>query len=70
LNWFTDFIEYGCEFTVNVDDTHRTPVNEKTSNGRTSFWKVMEVEKKSSSVAATVQVEMAETMETFRMDTT
>lgn len=30
----------------------------------------MEVEKKSSSVAATIQVEMAETVETFRMDTT
>jgi len=70
LNRLKVFIGYDCEFTVNVDGTHRTPVNEKTSNGRTSFWKVMEVEKKSSSVAGTIQVEMAETMETFRMDTT
>lgn len=30
----------------------------------------MEVEKKSSSVASTIQVEVAETMETFRMDST
>ncbi|KAG5018388.1 hypothetical protein JHK87_014243 [Glycine soja] len=55
---------------VDQDGTHRTAVNEKTNNCRTSFWKVMEVEKKSSSVATTIQVEVAETMETFRMDRT
>jgi hypothetical protein len=59
-----------CDFAVNADETHWAAVNEKTSNCRTSFWQVMEVEKKSSSVATTIQVEVAETMETFRMDST
>jgi hypothetical protein len=54
-----------CDFAVNADETHWAAINEKTSNCRTSFWQVMEVEKKSSSVATTIQVEVAETMETF-----
>lgn len=64
------FMGDGCEFSVNADETHWAAVNEKTSNGRTSFWQVMEVEKKPSSVATTIQVEVAETMEAFRMDST
>ena len=55
-------------FAVIADGTHRESLNEETSNCRTSFWQAMEVEKKSSSVAATIQVEVAEAMETVRMD--
>lgn len=49
------------------DDTHRTVINKETSSCRTS-WKTLEVEKKSSSMAAAVQMEVAEAMETLRMD--
>lgn len=52
-------------FSINADGTHRATVDEKTSNRRTSFWQAMEVEKEPSSVATTIQMEVAETMETF-----
>lgn len=55
-------------FTVNADGTHQSTINEKTSNCRTSFWKAMEVEKKSSPMVSTIQVEVAEALEAFRMD--
>ena len=52
-------------FAVNADGTHWAVVNEKIGNCRTSFWQAMEVEKKPSSVATTIQVEVAEAMEAF-----
>lgn len=52
-------------FAANADGTHWATVNEKTSNCRTKFWQAMEVEKKPPSVATTIQMEVAETMETF-----
>lgn len=52
-------------FAVNADGTHRAAVNEKTSNCRTKFWQVVEVEKKPPSVATAIQMEVAEAMETF-----
>ncbi|TKY57847.1 Kinesin protein FRA1 [Spatholobus suberectus] len=66
LNWYMIFHwAKDVRFTVNVDDTHWATVNEKTSNCWTSFWQAMEVEKKPPSVVTTIQMEVAETMETF-----
>lgn len=56
------------KFVVNADGTHQAAINEKTSNRWTNFWKAMEVEKKSSPVVSTIQVEVAEAMEAFRID--
>ena len=50
-----------------ADGSYGTIVNEETSSCRTS-WQTLEVEEKSPSVAGTVQMEMAEAMETLRMD--
>jgi hypothetical protein len=52
-------------FVIDADGTHWAIVNEKTSSCRTSFWQAMEVEKEPSSVANTIQMEVAEAMETF-----
>jgi hypothetical protein len=52
---------------VAADGSYGTIVNEETSSCRTS-WQTLEVEEKSPSVAGTVQMEMAEAMETLRMD--
>ena len=52
----------------NADGTHEATINEKTSNGRTDFREVMEVEKKSSPMVGTIQVEVAKALEVFRMD--
>lgn len=51
---------------MNADGTSWPVVNEET-NCRTSR-EAVEMEKESSPVATTVQMEMAETMETLRMD--
>lgn len=50
-----------------ADGTRRTTVNEETSSCGTSC-ETLEVEEKSSPVATAVQMEMAKTMETLRMD--
>ena len=52
---------------MSADGTSWTIVNEETSCSRTS-WEAVEMEKESSPVAITVQMEVAETMETLRMD--
>ena len=52
---------------MNADGTSWAVVNEETSCSRTSR-KAMEMEKESSPVATTVQMEVAETMETLRID--
>lgn len=49
------------------DDTHRTVINKETSSRRTG-WKTLEVEKKPSSMATAVQMEVAEALETLRVD--
>jgi hypothetical protein len=59
------FIGLRLIFAINADGTHWATVDEKTSNCRTSFWQAMEVEKKPSSVANTIQMEVAEALETF-----
>jgi hypothetical protein len=59
------FIDLRLRFAFNTDGTHWAIVDEKTSNCRTSFWQAMEVEKKPSSVANTIQMEVAEALETF-----
>lgn len=51
------------------DDTHWRVVNKEASSRRTSR-KTLEMEEKSSSMAATVQMEVAEALETLRMDQT
>lgn len=55
------------DVVVGVDGTNWAFVHEKIGDSRAS-WKTVEMEKKSSSVVATVQVEVAEAMETLRMD--
>lgn len=55
------------EIVVGADGTNRAVVHEKTGHSRSS-WKTVEVEEESSPVAATVQVEVAEAMETIGMD--
>lgn len=60
FNWSKDF-----RFAINADGTHWATLNEKTSSCRTSFWQAMEVEKKPSSMAVTIQMEVAEALETF-----
>ena len=52
---------------VSVDGSAWAVINEKISSCRTR-WEVMEVEEKSSPVAFTIQMEVAETMETVRID--
>ena len=50
-----------------ADDTNWTVVNEEITSCRARR-EAMEVEEKSSPVAVTVQMEMAETLETLRVD--
>lgn len=52
---------------IDADGTNWKLINEEVSSCRTRR-ETMEMEEKSSSMAVTVQMEMAETMETFRMD--
>lgn len=59
------FIGLSMRFVIDADGTHWAIVNEKTSSCRPSFWQAMEVEKEPSSVANTIQMEVAEAMETF-----
>ncbi|KAE8693325.1 Kinesin-like protein BC2 [Hibiscus syriacus] len=54
---------------VNADGTSWTFVNEEIDN-QGSNWKTLEVEEKSSPMATPIQVEVAEAMETIRMDQT
>lgn len=54
-------------FIVNADGTAWTVVNEKSSCCWTR-WEAVEVEEKSSPMAFTIQMEVAEAMETIRMD--
>lgn len=68
------FKEFGCLpsssskwVSVVADGAHWAVVNEKVSSSRT-IWKAMEMEEESSSVAVTIQMEMAEAVETLRMD--
>lgn len=51
--------------SINADGTHWATVNEKASNCWTNFWQAMEVEKKPPSMANTIQMEVAEAVETF-----
>jgi hypothetical protein len=53
---------------VAVDGAYRTIVNEETSSCRRTSGETLEVEEKSSSVANTVQMEVAKALETLRMD--
>ena len=50
-----------------ADDTNWTIVDEEITSCR-ARWEAMEVEEKSSPVAVAVQMEMAETLETLRVD--
>lgn len=52
---------------ASADGTYGSVVNEEISTRR-KWWETMEMEEESSSVAFTVQVEVAETVETFRTD--
>ena len=52
-----------------ADGTSWAFVNEEIDNPG-SNWKTLEVEEKSSPVAASIQMEVAEAMETLRMDQT
>jgi hypothetical protein len=53
---------------VAVDGAYRTIVNEETSSCRRTSGETLEVEEKSSSVANTVQMEVAKALETLRID--
>ena len=56
-------------FAACADGTAWAVTNEKVNSYRTSWqWKTVEVEKKPSPMARAIQMEMAEAMETFRMD--
>lgn len=50
-----------------ADGATRPIVNEEINSSRTR-WETVEVEEKSSSVAITVQMEVAKTLETLRVD--
>ena len=50
-----------------ADDANWTVINEEIGSRR-ARWEIMEVEEESSSMAITVQMEVAEAMETLRMD--
>lgn len=52
---------------VGADGTYWTFANKEISSYR-SVWKAMEMEEKPSPVAGTIQMEMAKTLETLRMD--
>ena len=52
-----------------ADGTSWTFVNEEIDNHGAN-WKTLEVEEKSSPVATSIQMEVAEAMETIRMDQT
>jgi hypothetical protein len=65
--WVLNLLFDLAEMFVAVAGTYRTIVNEETSSCRTS-WETLEVEEKSSSVATTVQMEVAKALETLRMD--
>lgn len=54
-------------FLVCADGTHWTVVDEEISTCR-AWWETLEMEEEPSSVAVTVQMEMAKTMETFGID--
>lgn len=51
--------------SINADGTHWATVDEKASNCWTSFWQAMEMEKKPPSMVNTIQMEVAEAVETF-----
>lgn len=55
------------EIIFHADGSSWSLVNEETGSCRTT-WKTLEVEEEPSSVAASVQMEVAEAMETLRMD--
>lgn len=52
---------------VSADGTYRTFANKEISSYR-SVWKAMEMEEEPSPVAGTIQMEMAKTLETLRID--
>lgn len=52
---------------ASADGTYWSVVDEEISTCRT-WWETMEMEEESSSVVVTVQMEVAETVETFGMD--
>ncbi|KAI3460205.1 hypothetical protein Pfo_016868 [Paulownia fortunei] len=54
-------------FLPSADGTYWSVVNEEISTCRT-WWETVEMEEESSSVAFTVQMEVAKTLETFGMD--
>ena len=54
-------------FIVSADGASWAVVNEEISSCR-ARWEAMEMEEKSSPVAVTIQMEVAETMETVRID--
>ena len=54
-------------FIASADGASWAVVNEEISSCR-ARWEVMEVEEKSSPVAFTIQMEVAETVETVRID--
>lgn len=56
----------GC--SLYADGTNWAVVNEEIISCRPSWWEAMEVEEKSPPVAFTVQMEVAETLETLRVD--
>lgn len=56
------------KFCYFADGSHRAVVDEKVSSSRRTVWKAMEVEEEPSSVAVTIQMEMAEAMETLGTD--
>lgn len=56
-------------YAVSSDSTGWTFVNEEIGSFRAN-WKTLAMEEESSSVAASVQMEVAETMETLRVDQT
>ncbi|KAF6143958.1 hypothetical protein GIB67_017566 [Kingdonia uniflora] len=57
-------------FTVSADGTYWAVVNGETAGLCWTSWKALEMEKESPSMVIAIQVEMAETMETLRVDQT
>lgn len=55
-------------YSLYADGTNWAVVNEEIISCRPSWWEAMEVEEKSPPVAFTVQMEVAETLETLRVD--
>lgn len=65
--YWLSFLAYKIGFAVGVDGTNWAVVNEEIGSCGTG-WEALEVEKKSPPVAGSIQMEVAEAMETFRMD--